>query len=357
MRSLRAIRGFITLIGGSAVIVAACGGRVFVDKPGGAGGDGGSGAQGGSDGQGGVGAAVTSVTVTVTTTTSMTDVVTTTTGGGSGLLAMECKSNADCGPGLKCMTVKDNDPVLGGGPAGGYCTKACSSDADCLGGGSACLFGADGAGECFLGCLFGEPQIMYLNDPLDPDKCHGREDLRCEETPEGTTVCMPTCGSDAHCAGRFCDPRSEVCVDAPSPGKALGAKCDPEAMVPECGGVCISFPGLEPKTMCTSPCTLGGEVPTDFECGGTAAGICLYALANSGVGDLAYCAQSCAQQDQCQAPDFFCFNINLPDNGVCLEAMPCKTDDDCESFDDTCVETKLGSYCMSEIYPLGTLAP
>jgi hypothetical protein len=109
--------------------------------------------------------------------------------------------------------------------------------------------------------------------------------------------------------------------------------------------------------MCTSPCTLGGEVPTEFECGGTAAGICLYAPVNTGVGDLAYCAQSCAQQDQCQTPDFFCFNIGLPDNGVCLDAMPCTMDEDCDFFDATCVETKLGSYCMSDIYPLGTLSP
>jgi hypothetical protein len=356
MRSFKVVRGVVTLVGGSVIMVAACGGRVTVDRPGSAAGQGGTGGQGGTDGQGGIGAAVTSVTTTVTT--SVVDTVTTTSGTGAGLLAMECTSDAHCGSGLKCLTFKDDDPVLGGGPAGGYCTKPCSSDADCPGAGSSCLFSAGGVGECFLGCTPGEPPIEYLNDPLDPDKCHGREDLRCEKLPpDGAAVCMPTCGSDAHCDGRLCDPRTQVCVDMPNPGKPLGAKCDPDAMVPECGGLCVELPGMELKTMCTNACVLGGEIPNEFECGGAAAGICIYAPQGLGVGDMAYCAQSCGQQDQCQTPDFFCFDIGLPDNGVCLETMPCKTDDDCQSFDAACIETTLGSYCMSESYPLGTLTP
>jgi hypothetical protein len=59
---------------------------------------------------------------------------------------------------------------------------------------------------------------MTLNDPLDPGKCHGREDLRCQEMGFGYAVCIPICGSDGACEDRFCDPELTVCVDYPEVG-------------------------------------------------------------------------------------------------------------------------------------------
>jgi hypothetical protein len=81
----------------------------------------------------------------------------TTTGGGSVSLGAECESDADCGADGQCIRASDNDVILYGGAAGGYCTKPCASDPECPGPNSVCLLSPDGQGECFLGCNFGEP--------------------------------------------------------------------------------------------------------------------------------------------------------------------------------------------------------
>jgi hypothetical protein len=339
----------------AALLAGACNSRVLVD---GSGGMGGAGAQGGAGGAGATSStsttstSSTSSTSTGTSTTSTSTTSTSTSIGGV-VLGLPCADDTQCGGDGKCLTVGGNSVILGGGPANGYCSKACSSDADCPGPDGVCLSGANGEGECFLGCVYGEPPFMSLVDPLDPLKCHGREDLRCEELSFGSAVCLPTCGSDAECAGRFCDLQLAVCVDAPSTGKALGDKCDPMAMVDECAGVCIALVG--DKTMCSSRCVMGGVVPNSFECGGTDQGVCIYSPAGTGLGDVAFCAQSCTQQDQCQVPDFFCFNVDLPDNGLCIYSDPCVSDADCAFLDAICVQTSLGQFCMSPQYPLGNL--
>lgn len=293
------------------------------------------------------------VTSTVTTGPTMTSTSTGTPPTGGVFLGLPCGADAECGDQGLCLATSGNSAFLGGGPANGYCSKACETDAECPGPSSVCLVGAGGKGECFLGCVPGEPELASLNEPLDPSKCHGREDLRCEEVVGGLPICRPSCGSDAQCEGRFCDPSMGVCVDAPSAGKAMGEKCDPTGMPDECAGVCLQLAG--DKTMCSSPCVMGGEVSDPFECGGPEQGVCVYSPAGSGVGDLGYCARACTAQDQCQAPDFSCFDLGLPESGSCLDTTPCTTDMDCNFLDGQCIETSLGKFCMSPKYPLGSL--
>src|SRR5262249_27860710 len=46
-------------------------------------------------------------------------------------LGMACVEDADCQGDLKCARSDKDNPFFGGGPAGGYCTKDCTADADC----------------------------------------------------------------------------------------------------------------------------------------------------------------------------------------------------------------------------------
>ena len=156
----------------------------------------------------------------------------------------QCQSDADCSMGLTCIKATATDQVLGGGPAGGYCSKTCMASSDCPGQASSCLKNdAASPGICVLGCDQG-PALMSLQDPLDPAKCYGRDDLRCQALSATSSVCLPTCGKDDQCpAGRVCDPRFAVCVDKANTGKAPGDKCDPKAAMPECAGVCLSITG------------------------------------------------------------------------------------------------------------------
>lgn len=340
----------------------ACNGHVTVET-GGTGGTGGGGSGPTGGGTGGTSGKTSSVTTSVGPTTSVTTSSittsvgpTTTTGGGPVNVAAECASDFDCGGNGHCVTPQDNDPIFGGGAPGGYCTHKCSTDAECEGPASTCLMSPDGVGECALGCTFGVPELMYLNDPLDREKCHGREDLRCQQIPDGSQVCLPTCGSDAQCPGRHCDAKTSVCVDAAPAGDPLGAKCDPMAMATTCAGICIAVAGGQ--SLCTSACTMGGEIPNENECGGSGSGVCLFSPQGTGVGDLGFCAQACGAQDHCQTPDFFCFDIGLPDLGTCLNSESCTKDSDCQGLPNgSCVATKLGSFCMSSKYPLDSLAP
>ncbi|MEP7122789.1 MAG: hypothetical protein ABJE95_17825 [Byssovorax sp.] len=289
--------------------------------------------------------------------------------GGSGdNLGIECTADGDCGPGLKCLASDGKITAFAtGGPANGYCSKDCASDDDCPGNTSLC-FGAGGGqkGVCLLTCDLG-PDLMFLDDPLDPMKCHGREDVRCASVTNTVTACMPTCGKDDQCpAGRFCDPRVAVCVDKANTGLASGAKCDPMAMTPECAGVCVNFTGG--TTSCSSPCVLGGSItdPTTVtDCGGLEKGLCVYSPTGNGPGDFGFCAPGCSLQSDCQNTDFWCFGVggltgSAVDNGFCFGATPCpngKTD--CKSMNAKvmCTDTKYGPFCVDTTFPLGDAAP
>src|SRR5690349_21142715 len=80
-------------------------------------------------------------------------------------IALACAADSDCAAGLRCVTSNDSDPIWGGGPAGGYCSKACSVDVEC-GGHAICLNAPTGdGGLCVPTCSLG-PDYTSLLDPL-----------------------------------------------------------------------------------------------------------------------------------------------------------------------------------------------
>ena len=184
---------------------------------------------------------------------------------GAQSLASPCAADGECAAGGKCIRPTDVDTVLGGGAPAGYCTKTCTGDADC-GATGHCLKDPNGNGECFLGCTIGPP-LGSIDEPLDPAKCLGREDVRCQLLGGGVQACLPTCGTDAQCAGGHCNPGKGTCVAAAPAGKALGETCDPKAMPPECAGQCLQFMGTPVTTMCSPICVLGGVVAGTNDCG------------------------------------------------------------------------------------------
>ena len=314
----------------------------------------------------------TSTTTTGGMTTTSSGMTTTsggstTSGGGADNLGIECAADGDCGAGLICLKADGNTPAFQGGPAQGYCSKACATDADCPGNASLCA-GATGGqmGVCLLTCDLG-PDLKFLDDPLDPMKCHGRYDLRCANVTKTATACVPTCGKDTECpAGRVCDPRFAVCVDTASTGLKAGSKCDPMAQTPECAGICVNFTGG--TTSCSSPCALGGEItdPTTVnDCGGLEKGLCVYSPAGNGPGDFGFCAPGCSLQSDCQNANFWCFGVvgltgSAVDNGYCFGATACPNGQmDCKSTNAKvlCKDTKYGPFCVDTTFPLGGAAP
>jgi hypothetical protein len=211
--------------------------------------------------------------------------------------------------------------------------------------------------------------LMYINDPLDGNKCHGREDLRCLSISQTDAICAPVCGKDEQCdGGRVCDPRNGVCVDPAkvNKGDKTGAKCDPMGMTPTCAGVCIGITGAaNPLSMCTSPCGLGGNLinPDTMDCGGVENGLCVFSPTGYAPGDQGFCTNACKQHDDCQNPDWWCFSTNFNKvNGYCFVAPDCKMDSDCVDsmtmmpLKQKCIQTKYGGKCIDPL-PLGSAAP
>lgn len=312
---------------------------------------------GGYGGFGGFGGR-TSTTTGSSTTTGM---------GGASIgdkIAAACASDAECGPGLSCLADTTNDPIFGGGPAGGFCTRTCNSNNDCPEPGATCFqIDTTQAGRCTLSCKVGPPvaDIAGLFADLDPSKCRGREDLRCGKAKDSVGVCLPTCGSDAQChGGRVCDPRSAVCVDQANEGLPTGAACDPTTPLSACGGICAGFDNG--AAMCSSPCVLGGEKLDTTDCGGVENGFCAFRLAAYGVGDIGHCTPSCNVQSDCQNPSFWCFDVpglsEQSQRGYCFAAIACAGgQDDCTAGgapDDVCTDTPFGPRCLDPDHPLGS---
>jgi hypothetical protein len=249
----------------------------------------------------------------------------------------------------RCMKDVDDDPALGGGPANGYCTADCQDDADCPGSGL-CV---EGTNTCFLACNTG-PELEFIDDPLDQDKCRGREDLRCRPVNNSDNACLPTCGKDSQCPGsRVCDPRLAVCVDTPTMGFETGAQCDPNAPVGECAGICVSFTGGN-ITTCSNYCVLGGELDAQ-DCGGIENGLCAFRPTGFGPGDQGFCAPSCLAHDDCQNPSFWCLGNNFAPNGYCFIRPACPNGQgDCTNATDVCTDTIYGPFCLDPQYPLGS---
>jgi len=285
-------------------------------------------------------------------------------------------TDSDCGSPLSCIKATDTNPILGGGPANGYCSMTCMADGDCPGGNTSCYkAGAtSGPGICVLQCTLG-PQLQHINDAYSTDmKCNERDDVACGPIDSEGTLdgCLPVCGEDMQCpSGRKCDPRIGVCVDNPNTGDPTGAKCDPMATSPTCAGTCLSLLGADGgagPSLCSEECIMGGDNPytSTPSCGGLTNGICLYSPGGNGAGDFGFCANACSKQDDCQLPDFWCLAIGgltgakggVP-NGFCFPANPCPNGaSDCSMITGTaCTATAYGPQCLPSNFPLGSATP
>jgi hypothetical protein len=241
---------------------------------------------------------------------------------GGGIVGAACESNDDCSGGV-CLRADGNDYLGAGGPAGGYCTFACSDP-----GGNECA-AHDPQSRC-VG--LGPNQATYcirtcLSKDAEPGeaKCLNRSNLVCEsiaadgvvslavERQDG--VCVPRCGSDAECpSGRVCHRQGGICTDVRSPGAPTGSSCtldtncDGKACEGRVGGV----------GTCTAECVLGALAGCGYahdEPLRKAA--CLTALVSAGrfsegPGDLGLCQELCDVDADClqAANGFVCRPLN-----------------------------------------------
>lgn len=284
-------------------------------------------------------------------------------GSGGGGIGASCAADTDCHADLLCLLDSATDPLFGGGPAGGFCTRSCDDDTQCPDPAGVCYkIDPSQPGRCTLSCTIG-PAISGtsgLFDPLSPDKCRGREDVRCGKAKNGVGVCLPTCGKDSQCSGgKVCDPRLAVCVDHPNDGLPTGSPCVPGDDPTPCGGLCVGFDSG--AGICSSPCVLGGEKIETADCGGPDRGFCAYRPVTSGLGDVGYCSPACQSQSDCDSPDFWCFAVagltEIVQRGYCFTATPCpggQADcDDAGLTNVTCTDTSYGAFCLDPTYPPG----
>jgi hypothetical protein len=282
-------------------------------------------------------------------------------------LGAACASDTDCGGALTCTLPTDvNNVLFGGGPANGYCTKTCATDADCSGNSVDGMCINDGAGHsvCLLTCTQGPPLQTVFDEIMDPTKCLARTDVACEPASSTVSVCVPMCGVDSRCpAGLHCDPASNACVATPHTGLAKGQPCDPDAGA-QCAGFCLDIGNG--ASVCSQGCELGTDPahandPFSWTaCGGLANGLCAFFDPNvAGAGDYAYCTGACSKQSDCDNPATFCLAIpgltgkNGITNGWCMGAAPCPNGQgDCPANSGlTCTQTAYGPLCLSSQFP------
>lgn len=251
------------------------------------------------------------------------------------LLAVGCSQDSDCGSGLSCVSPGENFEGTDGAPAGGLCTKACETDADCRAFDARAVCGT--LTEAPLVNSYptgGEPRVCLLGCGLGANagllKCQGRSDLACrpfagsdsvqcgndKSCPSGSfcyrdrcreLACGPRCNSDLDCEdGRYCDPFSGLCTEADPEPVPLGLECNDSEDSPSCGGgncLVLFDKGIRLKGMCTQSCTFGER------CGeGEGKGACIAPRFNDyGVGDIAYCQPLCNCNADCRNAKDVCY--------------------------------------------------
>jgi hypothetical protein len=261
-------------------------------------------------------------------------------GTGVGSIGRACSRPSDCAVGLACVT--QNDLLLdGAAPPHGFCSRPCTSNAECHehSPGALCFsFGSDeSASYCVEGCSFGSPENGKA-------KCHGRGDFACDPALlEPTTAscgstdqcepgeicvdgvcnvvfpgCLPSCRGDLDCAsGLYCDQAflSGTCTPQKPTGKRLGEPCTmPSAQEPdepdECLGFCQADSAGGGSAHCAASCVLGSECAWDAG-SGKFDGACLYRTlltSNNAVdaGDFGFCTPTCSCSDGCSKAGVVC---------------------------------------------------
>ncbi len=225
----------------------------------------------------------------------------------SGLLGAACSTNDDCRTGFDCVAASSN-LIKGEGPSSGMCLQQCivahdfctsvDATAQCVvldDKGTADT--SDDLSYCMPGCKIGK-------QPASADKCRGRVDLVCSETPVGSGAgyCRPACRNDVDCAPRKCDLRTGLCGDATPSGDPIGIACAPGSAT--CAAAC--YAASDTFDECSGVCSYGTEgcgqttfPPLDFFCA-------IPVAAGSGPGDLGYCAKLCDCDDDCGRQDAVC---------------------------------------------------
>jgi len=253
------------------------------------------------------------------------------TGGSGGIASFGrgCTTDASCGdPLLTCLT---NNGLSDGGPGGGLCTRACTSDTECLelALDSFCVPFTDTESFCLQGCTTGSlnvpkcqqrPEVACTLIGLIPqgqactssDQCAEGE-LCSSQTPRqcGTIVtgCVPNCGGDFDCgSGQFCDFGTGFCVNEEPDGLPIGSPCTPPVGVNDpdpCMGFCMASDEARTEGVCTAFCTFNQALSGCGWNGATPdpdAG-CLYSTILSqgdlGEGDVMICGMLCDCNDDC----------------------------------------------------------
>lgn len=242
-------------------------------------------------------------------------------GAGSGVVGARCISNADCISGLDCLTAAGDD-LVAGGPAGGYCSMACGSDAACaaVDVASQCI-GLAGQLLCVRRCASREPQPNEA-------KCLGRDDVMCAsvaalgQEPPGTGpqsgLCVPACQSDAQCGpGLFCNLGNGLCTSTRPAGAPIGSAC---VEAEDCAsGLCLTLNETF-GSFCSGFCTFGvpgcGFDGSEAEAGAT----CLLTqVRDEGPGDRGLCFASCDTDADCREAGAVCVPAASDGRaGVCL---------------------------------------
>ena len=242
-------------------------------------------------------------------------------------LGVPCELDGDCGDGFFCWTEAPRQELgFTGGPARGYCTLGCTLADDCqhVDPGAACEVPAGlGRGVCVRGCFSKNPEPGEL-------KCLDRSDLACWSTAAlGTEpfsivtrqqgFCRPACGSDASCAGRFCDLATGLCSDEARPGAAIGSGCSVDD---DCAtGLCLSPIGG--ASFCSAACVFGTLGCGFAEASAARSAVCAAPLlgeggVSEGLGDVGTCLEACEPGSACSSSEWQCVaasGFGVP--GVC----------------------------------------
>jgi hypothetical protein len=223
-----------------------------------------------------------------------------------------CATSSDCTGGLTCAA-PGSDVFGSGGPANGFCTKACGgADAgDVCGALNAVCVNmntdANPAPFCMPTCTFGSMDRAT--------KCRGRDDVACARLDDGAggtlDLCVPLCGADVDCpTGRHCDKNSGLCTAAPKTGSPLGSACmaPADGGTDSCAGFCLAIgSGGASVTarFCSQACVLGAPNACNLAAGSASLapagsrGGCLYTADGANPGDVGFCAQECDTTGEC----------------------------------------------------------